>query len=192
MTNHRRGALNGWRVLLDFDGTISRRDVSDFLVQRYAPEDWKRIKQVYLSGVFHTGSAVRLFKSVRLPPERLLESIGRKIRMTAGFSGFAAYCRARGVRHSIVSGGIDFYIDFLLRRWKCGRIPKKCGRLQRKGYRVLFVGDGFTDKKAAEAADAAFACKKLREITRGNPNIRPFRSFRTIQAFLAAEVERPQ
>lgn len=43
-----------WHIVCDFDGTISRADVIDNVLQRFADPSWEGIEQEWLDG--HIGS----------------------------------------------------------------------------------------------------------------------------------------
>ena len=119
------------------------------------------------------------------------DGLSAAARLRGGFRELRAFCGRQSVPLEIVSGGIDLYIDLLLKAWGL-RIKSFRGRArftadgvrisfpclkgttldafkaarvkhyQRLGYGVVFCGDGTSDLKAARSADAVFAAKRLR------------------------------
>ncbi len=103
-------------VQCDFDGTITEEDMGFLLLDSFASEDWKRLLTEYRQdrmsvGYFNT----RAFAMIKADRQTLLKFVRSKFKIRAGFHELLAYCRRKGFRFVIVSNGLDFYIEAILR-----------------------------------------------------------------------------
>jgi 2,3-diketo-5-methylthio-1-phosphopentane phosphatase len=106
-------------VLTDFDGTITRTDVAEAILDEFAPETWREIEDLYRDRKIGTReSMARQFALVRAREEDLLRFVDRTALIDETFRDFVAFCRSRGIVLEIVSEGLDFYVRHLLRKWE--------------------------------------------------------------------------
>ncbi|PCI39855.1 MAG: hypothetical protein COB53_02505 [Elusimicrobia bacterium] len=180
-----------WAVVLDFDGTITKNDVADSILNEFGGLTRRMINASYNPSVVTEEWVRSMFLRVNETPARLRRFVRETAEAREGFHGFIGRCRELGVAVEVVSGGLDLYLDLLLADWGHGHLPRyrassrmtkkglsvrysylkgatldafKRERVrvhQRSGRRVLFAGDGTSDIEAACAADAAFARSHL-------------------------------
>ena len=105
-------------VFSDFDGTITERDVIVMILERFGAPDWKELTQQILDGQLSIRDGVRqLFEKI---PGRYRPDIERFVEQTVefrpGFQGFVRQCRLQNIPLVVVSGGIDFFVEPVLRR----------------------------------------------------------------------------
>ena len=106
-------------VLSDFDGTITKADVAEMLLQRFTGDVWVDVEAEYRARRIGTREAVaRQFSLVHESREDMLDFVRDHAEIDEGFHDFARFCAARGVRLEIVSEGLDFYIEDLTKRWR--------------------------------------------------------------------------
>jgi 2-hydroxy-3-keto-5-methylthiopentenyl-1-phosphate phosphatase len=173
-------------VFLDFDGTISTRDVGVHLLERLGADGWRAIDAEYDAG--EIGSRVCLLDEWDLLPHdgELLRSIAAEVPLDPDLDGLVEGLRAAGAEVSIVSDGFGFYaaercahlgIPVLTNAvdWSSGRLEfpnedrccacSSCGTCKQapikdachRGQSTVMVGDGTSDRKAALLADVVFA-----------------------------------
>src|SRR5712691_9368978 len=105
-------------VLSDFDGTITRTDVAEAILEEFAPSEWWEIERLYRTRKIGTReSMARQFALVRAPREELMKFVDRTAVIDDTFREFVDFCRAQGMVLEIVSEGLDFYVRHLLRKW---------------------------------------------------------------------------
>jgi len=110
-------------VLTDFDGTITRTDVAEAILDEFAPATWWDIEELHRARKIGTReSMVRQFALLHAKQSDLLRFVDEHVEMDESFPDFAAYCAGRGILLEIVSEGLDFYIRHLMRKWDL-RIP---------------------------------------------------------------------
>jgi 2-hydroxy-3-keto-5-methylthiopentenyl-1-phosphate phosphatase len=109
-----------FRMLVDFDGTLVEPNVAIILVEEFAP-DGKRIAHE-IDELLHTGKITLREAWTRqvalLDPHKLSEMAEWSVRHTpfrAGAREMLDLLRRHGIPTTIVSGGLDFYIDPILK-----------------------------------------------------------------------------
>lgn len=183
-------------VFCDFDGTISPRDIGYSLFNHFSGGRNDELIPDWVSGALSTRDCLRAEAAmVRAEPDEIYGFLDR-FDIDPGFADFLSLCRKNGAPFTILSDGLDFYIDYVLKRHgldnlevitNVGRLEngtivvdfphrnnscKRCGcckaeRINERRERAegetqtIFVGDGYSDICAIEAADILFANKDL-------------------------------
>ncbi len=184
-----------WAVVTDFDGTITLKDVGDALLRHFKAATREEIERSYAPHVKMEEWMKEYFRPLTASKKDIEAYVLASTRLRGGFKEFRAFCAAEGIPLEIASGGLDLYIECLLKKWGLKiksfygftrftsggvRVTFPCLKgttldafktarvrhYQRLGYKVVFCGDGTSDLKAARAADAVFAAKRLRRFCR--------------------------
>lgn len=142
-------------IQCDFDGTITEEDVSFFLLDKFAQGDWRRLFQQYREQEISVGDFnTRAFAMVKADEHRLLEALEGNVKVRAGFDELVRYCREEGLRFVIVSNGLDFYINAVLKDVGLSDLEVHAAQasFHPTGMKVRYVGpdgktvdDGFKD-----------------------------------------------
>ena len=130
-------------VQCDFDGTITAEDTSFFLLDSFAQGDWRSWLQEYREHRIPVGEFnIRAFSLIKADKTSLLEAIEDKIVIRPGFHELVDYCSTRGFRFVIVSNGLDFYIEDILKRLGLERVEFHAARtyFDPRGLRVQYIG----------------------------------------------------
>ena len=130
-------------IQCDFDGTITEKDVSFTLLDNFADGDWRPILKRYKEGEISVGCFnSKAFAMVKSDRQSLLDSIRGQIKVRDGFHELVAYCRRNGFHLVIVSNGLDFYIEAILRDIGAEDIPVFAARSRFSpgGMDVQYVG----------------------------------------------------
>jgi 2-hydroxy-3-keto-5-methylthiopentenyl-1-phosphate phosphatase len=142
-------------VQCDFDGTVTEKDASFFLLDAFAQGDWRRLLREYKEhrisvGQFNTAA----FAMVKADEPALLEALKDKVKVRAGFQELVDYCLRKGFRFVIVSNGLDFYINAILKDLGLENIEVHAAQssFHPEGMRVQYIGpdgkrleDGFKE-----------------------------------------------
>jgi 2-hydroxy-3-keto-5-methylthiopentenyl-1-phosphate phosphatase len=105
----------GPAIISDFDGTIVPINTLNYLLEHFAAPEWRDITQSWARGELSQEDEYRLgFASVRASPEEMLPLLS-KVPVDPGFPGFIDLCRQRGVPFAIVSDGLRWYIETILK-----------------------------------------------------------------------------
>jgi 2,3-diketo-5-methylthio-1-phosphopentane phosphatase len=145
-------------VIADFDGTVSPMDVGYDVLQRFTSRGWDEIDRAYCSGEIGSKEAYsRIAALMAGTREEMSECVRSHARVDPHFVPFHAFCRAEGIDLKILSDGLDFYIDLVLRKNGLGDIPffSNVARFR--------DGRGFTIEfpEANPACDRCGTCKSL-------------------------------
>lgn len=114
-------------VVMDFDGTVTERDMGDAICDHFAPASWHEIDDAWLRGEVSLPDAQK--KMWALARASYDEAVAYSLEvgvLRAGLDGLLEEIGARGGRAWLASGGFDFYIEALLE----GRL----GRYERALY----------------------------------------------------------
>jgi 2-hydroxy-3-keto-5-methylthiopentenyl-1-phosphate phosphatase len=135
-------------VQCDFDGTVTERDTSFFLLNAFGQGDWRRLLREYKEHRISVGEFnTKAFAMVKADKPTLLAALKGKVKVRAGFHELVNYCREKGFRLVIVSNGLDFYIRAVLKDLGLGNIEVHAAQasFQPEGMKVHYVGpDGKT------------------------------------------------
>lgn len=103
-------------MFLDFDGTITRRDVTDAILDAFADPAWLQIEQEWLAGRIGSRACLTaqmaLVTATREHMDRLLDVID----IDPDVATLLDVCAARATPVYVVSDGFDYCIDRILRR----------------------------------------------------------------------------
>jgi 2-hydroxy-3-keto-5-methylthiopentenyl-1-phosphate phosphatase len=185
-------------VWIDFDGTLVEPNVAMVLVERFGENGVEAAREV--DELLHAGTITLRQAWERevaiLPPDRLEEMARYAVEhspLRAGARDLITLLDRHSVATTVISGGVDFYIEPILRRegirWpylsdRLTRTPggalgvdhpyghptcRLCGICKAQAVRgpdaarstSVFIGDGSTDRYAAEVADVVFARRRL-------------------------------
>ncbi len=123
-------------VQCDFDGTITEEDVSFMLLDAFADGDWRQLHKEYEEANISVGRFnTEAFAMVKADRQTLVEAAKTGVKIRPGFHELVACCRRKGFRLVIVSNGLDFYIEEILKDigWE---------DIEVFAARILFYADG--------------------------------------------------
>ncbi len=188
MTDYNVGDIS---ILIDFDGSISKKDSNDLLVEKHlnnrVAEISSREEDLNFMEFF-----TMLFNEINITEEEYLEFILNEVELEKGFYDFYKKAKSYDIPMAVVSGGfengilpflkkygiddIDVYanrlnfdgdnvtIDYYHNLDDCCDIGS-CGnckvihyeRYKKDRDKVIFIGDGITDRAVAGKAEIVFA-----------------------------------
>jgi len=130
-------------IQCDFDGTITQEDVSFLLLDAFTDGSWRQLLTEYREQRISVGYFNRkAFGMIKADRETLTKFARKKARIRSGFHQLVAYCREMGFRFTIVSNGLDFYIEAILRDLGIDDIEVMATktRFSSEGLEVAYVG----------------------------------------------------
>ncbi|MCL2457369.1 MAG: HAD-IB family phosphatase [Desulfobulbus sp.] len=130
-----------WRIICDFDGTITPFDVTDALLQRFAHPSWEDVEEQWLGGKITARECMD--RQVRLlnVPRHVLDGFLDTVPVVDGFVDFAHNCASQGISLTVVSDGLDYAIRRILSRHGVSAMPIIANRLRcldESTYRLEF------------------------------------------------------
>ncbi len=107
--------MGPYTVLCDFDGTITDRDVAASIIKEFSTIDWKNIEDQYIAGTISSREELEAqFSNVDVSEDILFDFIDNNMRIDPTFTYFVDFCRINDIPITIVSEGLNFYIDHML------------------------------------------------------------------------------
>lgn len=127
-------------VVSDFDGTISTRDISYGLLERFSTGGWQGVDEAYARGEIGSQEAFRLIiGKIKATKSELVDYISRlSPPIDPRFVEFYRYMKERGTDLVILSDGFLFYIKILLEREGITDIPVYANDIQEDNDGALF------------------------------------------------------
>jgi 2-hydroxy-3-keto-5-methylthiopentenyl-1-phosphate phosphatase len=207
-------------VVLDYDGTVTETDLLDRAAKEFGdPAVYQEVEDGLHAGTLSLRDVItREFRPVTAPLGEVVTWVLEHARVRAGFAEFVNEARADGWDVHIVSSGFHELIEPVLARegvevalhanrvdarsdgwrvdWRyparCDECGESCKRSLLPPGEVVYVGDGYSDRCAALAADRVFATAGLAAYLadRGTP-FEPFSDFHALSHALANEIVTP-
>jgi 2-hydroxy-3-keto-5-methylthiopentenyl-1-phosphate phosphatase len=196
------------RLVLDWDGTVTLRDTLWMLLERFGNRElFAALEGELGTTLSHQQVMERQMATMSVPLAEAVAYLVAEAEVRPGFRELAArYCPVvlssgfretiepllarEGVDVEIVANRLDARPDGWRVLWNDDAPCPECGDLCKRrslprGRPVVYVGDGYSDRCAALAADRVFACRALADYfdTKGLPYER-FETFHDVVAAL--------
>jgi 2-hydroxy-3-keto-5-methylthiopentenyl-1-phosphate phosphatase len=168
------------RLVLDWDGTVTEVDSLHLVLEEFGDPDVYRDSEVALGRQLTLHEVIALeFATVTAPVDEVVEWLLGVVRIRRGFRDLVAQHRP-----TVISAGFHELIDPVLRRegvevellanrldprpdgwrvhWRDEAVCATCGEECKRGALLgggpyVYVGDGYSDRCAALAAERVFA-----------------------------------
>jgi 2,3-diketo-5-methylthio-1-phosphopentane phosphatase len=102
-------------IVLDFDGTVTEKDVGDEVCDRFAPPEWRDIDAAWIRNEISLPDAQRKMWALARAERADALAYARKIgHVRRGLDQLIAAAEAGGHELWLASGGFDFYIEGIL------------------------------------------------------------------------------
>jgi 2-hydroxy-3-keto-5-methylthiopentenyl-1-phosphate phosphatase len=154
------------QVWIDFDGTITQKDVLDELIRGYAiDESWKLAEQQWQEGAIGSQECLsRQFAVVRIG-EQELDRFLDTIPLDDGIFALLKLLDRFHVPYAVLSDGVDRFIKRLFQRNGLDRVPVRCNTIIRDGDAMaLSCPHG---SPACESAAAHCKCASMLALASG-------------------------
>lgn len=124
-------------VWIDFDGTITRKDVLDELIATFAIDDrWCQAEARWQAGLIGSMECLsEEFSTLSVDADTLRQFL-TTIPIDPGAGALFALLRANGVPFTILSDGVEQFIAAILARLPAGVVPVRANRIEHVGQRI--------------------------------------------------------
>ena len=104
-------------LLVDFDETAAEQNVAELLLERFCQGDWQALRNRFREGELSLREyQEQAFRRVAASPEEMQSVVAEQVYLRSGFLDLLSFCKSNEYQLAIVSNGLDFYIQGLLRR----------------------------------------------------------------------------
>jgi 2-hydroxy-3-keto-5-methylthiopentenyl-1-phosphate phosphatase len=119
----------GMRVICDFDGTVTRQDTTDWVLEHLADTRWRSLQDEWLAGRIDGAECMRSQVALIGGSDADLNAVLDRVELDPGFPDFVAWAEAAAIPVSIASDGVDYFIARILARYGFERLPVTTNRL---------------------------------------------------------------
>ena len=124
-------------VLCDFDGTITEKDTTVIVFNKFINGNWKIFNEQLDRGEITLEQCIReQFSMIKAPKSVILDEAELDVPFRPGFEELVNFCTDNQVPIEIVSAGLDFVINHLL------EVRGLEGKARVCAARTRFTGDG--------------------------------------------------
>ena len=116
--------MNKKCILSDFDGTITKKDGLYSFIETYAKGNWQDIEQSWAKGKIDSKTClIEEFKLIPNLSEKLIvDFIDYHIDIDENFCDFIKKIRDENIDFFIVSDGLDFFIEKILKKYEINNL----------------------------------------------------------------------
>jgi 2-hydroxy-3-keto-5-methylthiopentenyl-1-phosphate phosphatase len=158
------------QVWIDFDGTLSRRDVLDDLIRTYSVnESWKLVEEQWQAGLIGSKQCLeRQLALVEISDEELNDFLDG-VDLDAGAVPLLKLLNKHKVPVAVLSDGIDWFIKRVLLRHGIKNLEVRSNTVVRNDRKIeLQCPHHVTQCKSGSAHCKCGSAKALGEVTRGS------------------------
>jgi 2,3-diketo-5-methylthio-1-phosphopentane phosphatase len=103
-------------IFCDFDDTITRTNVTDTVLERFADPLWSEIQEDWLAGRLSAREVLQKQMPLITVRPRALDALIDSIEVDPFFAEFAMFCAKQNYSLYILSDGFDYWIERILGR----------------------------------------------------------------------------
>jgi 2-hydroxy-3-keto-5-methylthiopentenyl-1-phosphate phosphatase len=103
-------------LFLDFDGTITRRDATDAILDAYADPQWLQVEEAWKAARIGSRDCLRAQMALVTATRQEVDALLDGIEIDDGFVTLIDACAAHAVPVHIISDGFDYCIERILNR----------------------------------------------------------------------------
>jgi len=105
-----------YRLFCDFDGTVTKEDVIDRILEEFADPAWRDIEQAWMKGAIGSRDCLAMQTRLITAKKHDLLQFVEGINIDETFVDFTRYCESKAIEIVILSDGIDLFIKSILNR----------------------------------------------------------------------------
>lgn len=104
------------RIICDFDGTATRQDSTDLVLETLADPQWRVLQDDWIAGRLSGADCMRGQVALIGGTDADLDAVLDTVELDPGFVALVEWCEARRIPLSLVSDGVDYFIARILAR----------------------------------------------------------------------------
>ena len=147
-----------FKIYVDFDGTITTKDIGEYMFLEFGdPKVCKEIIAKWLTGEFNSKEVwINLCKTVKDFDAKKFSEFLEKFSIDPFFHEFIEYSNIHKFELTVLSDGLDYYIDQVSKREKFDHLPIFCNKLKFDENNNLIPEFPHTDEECSKCAN----CKR--------------------------------
>lgn len=126
--------------VVDFDGTITEKDVGFSIIKKFAGEGWKEIGDCWIRKEINTSECGQKQWDLINHSDKEIKSFAGEFKINAGFREFVDIIKKNSYKMVVASDGYDVYIKEILRINNLEDLELSCNSaLYDKGWKLSFL-----------------------------------------------------
>ena len=129
-------------VQCDFDDTIVTGNVGKSLLNAFASAEWRTIENLYSTGAITVEETNRReFALLNITKQTIEDHVFKTAELRPGFPEFLEHCASTGLNFSVVSNGVDLYIEPALRSLfsSTAQLHSAHGKITENGISISYL-----------------------------------------------------
>lgn len=111
-------------ILVDFDDTAAQQNVAETLLKEFGGDGWQGFRESFRNGTMNLRNyQEKAFNEIETPLEEMGAALAELAWMRPGFKDLNSYCQSNEIQLSIVTNGLEFYVDAVLQEAKLRSVP---------------------------------------------------------------------
>ena len=111
-------------LLVDFDETAAQQNVAETLLKKFGGEGWQGFRESFRNGTMNLRHyQEQAFNEIDTPLGEMGQALAKLACLRPGFKTLYSYCQSNAIQLSIVTNGLEFYVDAVLQEAKLRSIP---------------------------------------------------------------------
>lgn len=151
-------------VLCDFDGTISEKDVTDTLLEHFGNENCIQLEQQWQEGLIGSRDCMRQQIANMSANLTEINEVLAEIKIDPTFLAFVNFAWYKHLNIHIVSDGLDYAIQSVLKRYKLNYLPVFANRLLHDFQRSWRLEFPFANDQCVKASGNC-KCQHRRQLS---------------------------
>ena len=173
-------------IACDFDGTITTVDTAELTLRKFAAGKWEPFDVLLGEGIISLEECmISQFKLITASKEDIIRMLDGAVGLRPGIAELIEFCKIKNIEFTILSAGLDFYIDHIIAKYGWNNVVRVSGttnmadgitvefpkhrfadsktfkedfvKVQKEMKKdVWYFGDGTSDREGALAADMVF------------------------------------
>jgi len=151
-----RKRTNQTKIFCDFDGTITRIDATDAVLDAFALSSWREWEQCWVNGEITSQECLSQQVGLIRADRDTIVHFAQELSIDEGIIELDRRCREQHVPLTIVSDGLDLIVEAVLRRHGLLHIPVFSNHIRWNNEGIPVLSFSFA---AEECASGAGTCK---------------------------------
>ena len=117
-------------IACDFDGTITTVDTTELTLRKFAPGKWEVFDVLLKEGKISLEECmIEQMKLVKASKEDIIRLIDGAVSLRPGITELIEFCRNKDIEFTILSAGLDFYIDHAISKYGWTNVTRVSGTI---------------------------------------------------------------
>jgi 2-hydroxy-3-keto-5-methylthiopentenyl-1-phosphate phosphatase len=136
-------------IACDFDGTITTVDTAELTLRKFAAGKWEVFDVLLGEGKISLEECmISQFKLIKASKDEIIRVLDQAVGLRSGILELIEFCRIKNIEFTILSAGLDFYIDHIIVKYGWNNVSRISGTTRMEdGISVEFPKHRFPDSK---------------------------------------------